>query len=93
MPTPRLELYVFGTAPSAAETVRAVERLRAESLGGDGELAVFDLSRAPAAAREARVHLAPTLVLRAASGERRCFGDLTDPRAVAAALGLEAAGA
>jgi circadian clock protein KaiB len=85
----RLELFVTGADPESALVVERIERFVATGLGGKAELEVIDVALAPERAARAECLVTPALVRARPAPERRLVGDLSDERAVLAALGLE----
>jgi circadian clock protein KaiB len=85
-----LSLYVVGTTPSSSRAIVNVRKLCEQHLAGRYELEVIDLTRHPAAARQAQVIAAPTLVKRLPQPVRRFIGDMSDVPRILAGLGVKA---
>jgi circadian clock protein KaiB len=84
-----LELFVHSGDPGSELAVEHMQRFVAECLGGQAELEVIDVAADPERAARAECLVTPTLVRARPAPERRLVGDLSDARAVLAALGLE----
>jgi circadian clock protein KaiB len=87
--TYRFTLFIAGQSP---RSTRAVDNLRALAEGnlteGDFELVVVDVVEDPAEAEANQIMATPTVIKRQPDPVRRVTGDLSDPKAVALALGL-----
>jgi circadian clock protein KaiB len=83
-----LSLYVVGTTPSSARAIVNVRKLCEEHLAGRYELEVIDLVHRPAAAAQAQVIAAPTLIKLLPLPTRRFIGDMSDGARILAALGV-----
>lgn len=88
MTTYRFTLFIAGESP---RSTRAVENLRAlgtRNLEGAFELEVVDVTVDAARAEEHQILATPTVIKIEPVPVRRVTGDLSDPDAVALALGL-----
>lgn len=88
MSTYRFTLFVAGQSP---RSTRAIENLRGlvdRELAGDFELVIVDVIDEPDEAEASQIMATPTVIKLAPEPVRRVTGDLSDPDAVALALGL-----
>ncbi|NIQ55102.1 MAG: circadian clock protein KaiB [Gammaproteobacteria bacterium] len=88
MSTYRFTLYVAGQSPRSTRAIENLEGLGRRHLEGDYELIVIDVVEQPAEAEEQQIMATPTVIKVAPAPVRRVTGDLSDPEAVALALGL-----
>jgi circadian clock protein KaiB len=86
--TYRFTLFVAGRSPRSVRAIENLEDLGRRQLEGDYELIVVDVVEDPAVAEEQQIMATPTVIKAAPAPVRRVTGDLSDPRAVAIALGL-----
>jgi circadian clock protein KaiB len=73
-----LRLYVTGSTPRSLKAITNLKRLCEIYLPGAYELEVVDIYKNPAAAREAQIVAAPTLIKRLPAPLRRFVGDLSN---------------
>jgi circadian clock protein KaiB len=71
-------LFVAGDTPRNEQVVRELERVCRECVGDRFRLRVVDVHQQPAAAAQARILVAPTLIRETPVPEQRIIGDLTD---------------
>lgn len=83
----RLRLYVAGGARNSVLARDNLERLL-QGASQAAEVEVVDVLSTPERALADGVLVTPTLIRLAPSPQRRIVGNLSDPRAVALALGL-----
>lgn len=83
-----LRLYVTGTTPRSSRAIENIKHICEEHLPGRYDLEVIDIYANPAAAGEAQVIAAPTLVKLLPEPLRRVIGDLTDHAKVLAGLSI-----
>lgn len=88
MSTYRFTLFVAGQSPRSMRAIENIEGLGRRQLEGDFELVVVDVVEDPAEAEEQQIMATPTVIKIAPAPVRRVTGDLSDPDAVALALGL-----
>jgi circadian clock protein KaiB len=73
-----LRLYVTGSTPRSLRAISNLKRLCEMYLPGAYELEVVDIYKNPAAARDAQIIAAPTLIKRLPAPLRRFVGDLSN---------------
>jgi circadian clock protein KaiB len=73
-----LRLYVTGSTPRSLRAISNLKRLCEEYLPGAYDLQVVDIYKNPAAARDAQIIAAPTLIKRLPAPLRRFVGDLSN---------------
>ena len=73
-----LRLYVTGSTPRSLRAISNLKRLCEEYLAGEYDLEVVDIYKNPAAAREAQIVAAPTLIKKLPAPLRRFVGDLSN---------------
>ena len=83
-----LRLYVTGSSPCSLKAITNLKRLCDEHLHDDYDLQVIDIYKNPAAAREAQIIAAPTLVKRLPAPLRRFVGDLSNTQKLLTGLGI-----
>ena len=83
----RFTLFVTGATARSMRAVANVERFCANELGGEYELEIVDLYVHPERARADQIVAAPTLVRHLPRPLRYAIGDLSDSRALRAAIG------
>ena len=88
-----LRLYVTGATARSARAIENLRRFCESELAGCYDLEVIDIYQHPAAARDAQVIAAPTLVKMEPEPVRRIIGDLADQDRVRRGLNLGDAGA
>jgi circadian clock protein KaiB len=81
-------LYVSGNTARSIRTVELVKAFCEQHLEGRYELHVIDLFQQPGPARDARIIATPTLVRVQPEPVLRLLGELSNPRRLAASLGL-----
>lgn len=82
-----LRLYVTGSTGRSLRAVHNLKKLCEEHLSDDYDLEVIDIYKDPAAAREAQVIAAPTLVKKLPLPIRKFVGDLSNTEKIL--LGLD----
>jgi circadian clock protein KaiB len=83
----RLTLYVTGQTPRSEKAIMNLQRICAEELQGEYEMAVVDVLEQPQLAEDQRILATPTLVKELPPPLRRIIGDLSDTEKVL--LGLD----
>ena len=83
-----LRLYVTGSTGRSLRAVHNLKKLCEEHLSEDYDLEVIDIYNDPAAAREAQIIAAPTLVKRLPLPIRKFVGDLSDTQKILVGLGI-----
>jgi circadian clock protein KaiB len=78
----KLILYVAGQTPKSLAAIANLERICAEHLPGQYEVAVVDLRQDPKLAREHSIVAIPTLVRELPVPLRKIIGDLSDTHKV-----------
>jgi circadian clock protein KaiB len=73
-----LRLYVTGSSPRSIRAISNLKRLCEEYLEGDYDLEVVDIYKNPAAARDAQIVAAPTLIKKLPAPLRRFVGDMSN---------------
>jgi len=73
-----LRLYVTGSSPRSLRAISNLKRLCEEYLEGDYDLEVVDIYKNPAAARDAQIVAAPTLIKKLPAPLRRFVGDMSN---------------
>jgi circadian clock protein KaiB len=86
--TYQFTLFIAGESPRSTRAVENLRSLASGALEGDFELVVVDVTVDPAEAEAAQIMATPTVIKRLPEPVRRVTGDLSDPDAVALALGL-----
>ncbi len=84
-----LLLFVSGATPRSLRAVAAVRKLCDQFLSGLYTLDVIDAFRDPVAARHHRIVALPTLLRLEPTPRLLLVGDMSDPRPLAAGLGLD----
>jgi circadian clock protein KaiB len=85
-----LRLYVAGRLVNSTRAIENLKQLCAQHLdGGSYQLEVVDVLSEPLRAVADQVLVTPTLVRVAPAPRIEVVGDLSDPRVVLAALGIE----
>jgi len=83
-----LRLYVTGSTGRSLRAVHNLKKLCEEYLSDDYDLEVIDIYKDPAAAREAQIIAAPTLVKKLPEPIRRFVGDLSNTQKVLIGLDI-----
>jgi circadian clock protein KaiB len=83
-----LRLYVAGTTPRSARAIENIKRICEERLKGRYDLEIIDLYQQPKVAAGEQIIVAPTLIKRQPSPQRRLVGDMSDMQRVLAGLDL-----
>jgi circadian clock protein KaiB len=83
-----LRLYVTGSTGRSLRAVHNLKKLCEEHLSDDYDLEVIDIYKDPAAAREAQIIAAPTLVKKLPQPIRRLVGDLSNTQKVLIGLDI-----
>jgi len=83
-----LRLYVSGSSGRSMRAVHNLRKICEEHLPGDYELEVIDIYKDPAAAREAQIVAAPTLVKKLPRPLRRFVGDLSNTQKILVGLDI-----
>ena len=83
-----LRLYVTGSTGRSLRAVYNLKKLCEEYLPDDYDLEVIDIYKDPAAAREAQIIAAPTLVKKLPEPIRRFVGDLSNTQKVLIGLDI-----
>jgi circadian clock protein KaiB len=83
-----LRLYVTGSTGRSLRAVHNLKKLCEEHLPEDYDLEVIDIYKDPAAAREAQIIAAPTLVKKLPLPIRRFVGDLSNTQKVLIGLDI-----
>jgi len=83
-----LRLYVTGSTGRSLRAVHNLKKLCEEYLSDDYDLEVIDIYKDPAAAREAQIIAAPTLVKKLPQPIRRLVGDLSNTQKVLIGLDI-----
>jgi circadian clock protein KaiB len=83
-----LRLYVTGSSGNSLRAVYNLKKLCEEYLPDDYDLEVIDIYKDPAAAREAQIIAAPTLVKKLPQPIRRFVGDLSNTQKVLIGLDI-----
>lgn len=86
--TYRFTLFVAGQSPRSTRAVENLKALGERNLEAEFELEVVDVTEDAARAEEWQIMATPTVIKHAPDPVRRVTGDLSDPDAVALALGL-----
>jgi KaiB domain. len=82
-----LRLYVTGSSARSLNAVRNLQKICAEHLP-EYDLEVIDIYKDPAAAREAQIIAAPTLVKKLPTPLRRFVGDLSNTQKILVGLDI-----
>lgn len=77
-----LRLYVTGSTGRSLRAVHNLKKLCEEHLPDDYDLEVIDIYKDPAAAREAQIIAAPTLVKKLPRPIRKFVGDLSNTQKI-----------
>ena len=93
LPFWELRLYVMNWEPRCSAAMANLKELCEQHLAGNYKIHVVDLIKTPRRSQEDQILAIPTVVRRFPLPERRVIGTLSNGEAVAAALGLKAAGA
>ena len=83
-----LRLYVVGSSARSLRAVYNLKKLCEEFLQDGYELEVIDIYKNPAAAREAQIIAAPTLIKKLPAPLRRFVGDLSNTQKLLIGLDL-----
>jgi len=83
-----LRLYVTGSTGRSLRAIHNLKKLCEEHLPDDYDLQVIDIYKDPAAAREAQIIAAPTLVKKLPQPIRRFVGDLSNTQKVLIGLDI-----
>jgi circadian clock protein KaiB len=83
-----LRLYVTGSSNRSLRAVYNLKKLCEEYLPDDYELEVIDIYKDPAAAREAQIIAAPTLVKKLPRPMRKFVGDMSNTQKILIGLDL-----
>ena len=83
-----LRLYVTGSTGRSLRAVYNLKKLCEEHLPEDYDLQVIDIYKDPAAAREAQIIAAPTLVRRLPLPIRKFVGDLSNTQKILVGLDI-----
>jgi circadian clock protein KaiB len=83
-----LRLYVTGSTGRSLRAIHNLKKLCEEHLSEDYDLEVIDIYNDPAAAREAQIIAAPTLVKKLPLPIRKFVGDLSDTQKILVALDI-----
>ena len=86
-----LRLYVVNWGPQSAAAMTNLKQLCEQYLVGKYKIQVVDLLKAPHRSQKDQILAIPTLVRRFPLPERRVIGTLSNGKAVAAALEMDAA--
>ena len=81
-----LRLYVTGSSNRSLRAVYNLKKLCEEYLPDDYELEVIDIYKDPAAAREAQIIAAPTLVKKLPQPIRKFVGDMSNTQKILVGL-------
>jgi circadian clock protein KaiB len=84
-------LYIAGLTPRSTQAVQNLRNFCEAHLAGRYELEVVDLYQQPHLAQADHILAIPTLIRKLPLPPRQFFGDLSEPRALLAGLGLEPA--
>jgi|GEM_PF-148404 len=87
-PTYILRLYVTGSSNRSLRAVYNLKKLCEEYLPDDYDLEVIDIYKDPAAAREAQIIAAPTLVKSLPQPIRKFVGDMSNTKKILIGLDL-----
>jgi circadian clock protein KaiB len=85
----RFRLFVAGESANSKLAIANLNRICRDYLGGLHEIEIVDVLCEPKRGLAERVLLTPTLLKISPSPARKILGNLSDPRAVLLALGLE----
>lgn len=85
-------LFIAGETPRNEQVIRGLEQVCRECLGDRFRLRVVDVHQQPAAAEEARILVAPTLIRETPAPVQRIIGDLTDGIQLRQQLGWDSQG-
>jgi len=83
-----LRLYVTGSSNRSLRAVYNLKKLCEEYLPDDYDLEVIDIYKDPAAAREAQIIAAPTLVKKLPQPIRKFVGDMSNTQKILVGLDL-----
>lgn len=83
-----LRLYVTGSSGRSLKAVSNLKKLCEEHLSDDYDLEVIDIYKDPAAAREAQIIAAPTLVKNLPQPIRKFVGDLSNTQKILIGLDI-----
>lgn len=81
-------LFIAGQSPRSTRAEENLRGLAESTLAGQFELTVVDVVAEPGQAEAQQIMATPTVIKRVPEPERRVTGDLSNPDAVAMALGL-----
>lgn len=84
-----LVVYIAGNSSRSIAAKSTIERLCERHLDGGYQLSFVDVLEEPELAEEAAILATPTIVRRQPPPEVRVVGDLSDERAVLAALDID----
>lgn len=90
VPGPQFRLYVSAASPASSRAVVNARRFFERQLPGRHTLEVLDIAANVASARADQIFASPTLVRVFPPPLRRFIGDMSDTRALCAALGIVA---
>ncbi len=85
----RFELYVAGEAPNSLRARSNLAALCSRYLEGRHRIEVIDVFQQPQRALEDGILLTPQLVLETPAGRTAFIGDLSDPKGLLYALGID----
>jgi circadian clock protein KaiB len=83
-----LRLYVAGQTPKSLAAISNLKRICADYADGDYRVAVIDLAKNPALARDHQILAIPTLVRSLPVPIRKIIGDLSDTERVVVGLDI-----
>ena len=83
-----LRLYVTGSSARSLKAIYNLKRLCEEHLPAGYDLEVIDIYKDPAAARDAQIIAAPTLIKKLPAPLRKFVGDLSDTQKLLVGLDL-----
>jgi circadian clock protein KaiB len=83
-----LRLYVTGSSARSLRAVQNLKKICEEHFPDDYDLEVIDIYKNPAAAREAQIIAAPTLIKQLPTPLRRFVGDLSNTQKVLVGLDI-----
>ena len=83
-----LRLYVSGMTPRSTAAFASIKSICEKHLQGRYDLEVIDIYQQPSLARDEQIIVAPTLVKRLPSPQRRLVGNLSQEDRVLVGLGL-----
>lgn len=89
MSTVFLKLFVTGTIPRSQHAIESVQSILNEHSSNSWELSIVDVSESPEEAEEHRIIATPTILRLSPPPVRRVIGDVSDPKMLLQALGLQ----